>query len=81
MATSMPNPQAAAPQGGGGAAPQANPLATTLGKVAMLVKQIAQQNPSVQEDLSNAVNSIVQAIQKSSQAGQAPQQAPAPPQQ
>jgi hypothetical protein len=87
MATNpMPNPQASAPQPGGGGdasqGQQANPLQTTLGKVAMLLKQVAGQNPSVQEDLNNAVNSLVQAIQKSSQAApSAPQQSPAPPQQ
>lgn len=84
MATAgMPNPQGAAPQPGGGApAPQANPLQDTLGKVAMLLKQIGSQNTVVQEDLNNAVNSLVQAIQKTSQAGSsAPQQSPAPQQQ
>lgn len=83
MATSMPNLQAAAPQpGGGSASPEANPLQTTLGKVAMLLKQIASQNTSVQEPLNTAVQSIVQAIQMSAQGGvqQQPQQPQAPPQ-
>lgn len=86
MATSMPNPQASAPQPGGGAAPQqgaqANPLQTTLGKLAMLTKQIAQQNQSVQEPLDRAVQAFVEAIQMSAQAApSAPQQASAPMQQ
>lgn len=83
MATSMPNPQAAAPQpGGGGAAPpQANELQTTLGKIAMLLKQIAAQNVSVQEPLNTAVQSIVKAITMSSQAATQPAPQPAAPQQ
>lgn len=81
MATSMANPQASAPQQGAGAAPQANPLQETLGKVARLLHQIATQNVSVQEPLNKAVMSIVQAIQMSSQAQTAPPQQPqAPPQ-
>ena len=81
MATSMANPQASAPQQGADAgASQANPLQTTLGKVAMLLKQIAQQNTSVQEPLNTTVQSIVQAIQMSSQAATQPQQPSAPPQ-
>lgn len=78
----MPNPQASAPQqpGAGAASPDANPLQTTLGKIAMLLKQIASQNVSVQEPLNTAVNSIVQAIQMGRQASVAPpQQAQAPP--
>jgi len=84
MATSMANPQASAPQpqGADAGASQANPLQTTLGKIAMLLKQVAQQNTSVQEPLNQAVQSIVQAIQMSSQAATQPQQQPsAPPQQ
>jgi hypothetical protein len=86
MATSMANPQASAPQptpqGADAGASQANPLQTTLGKIAMLLKQVAQQNTSVQEPLNQAVQSIVQAIQMSSQAAtQQPQQPSAPPQQ
>jgi hypothetical protein len=53
-----------------------------LGKVAVLLKQLGQQNTVVQEDLNAAVQSIVQAIQKTQQAsGSAPQQGQAPPQQ
>lgn len=75
MATSpMPNPQASAPQGAG--APQANQLQTSLGKIAMMLHQIATQNVSVQDPLNKAVQSIVQAIQASSQA--ATQQPPQP---
>jgi len=79
----MPNPQASAPppQAGAGAS-QANPLQETLGKIAMLLKQVAAQNTSVQEPLNSAVQNIVQAIQMSAQAGpSAPQQASAPMQQ
>ena len=75
----MPNPQASAPQEGADAASQANPLQTTLGKIAMMLKQIAQQNVSVQDPLNQAVQNIVQAIQMSSQAGtQQPPQPSAP---
>jgi len=83
MATSMPNPQAPAPQPDPGAAQQqVNPLQDTLGKIAMALKQIGAQNTVVQDDLNNAVNSIVTAIQKTAQAGSsAPQQPAAPPQQ
>lgn len=83
MATSMANPQASAPQptGAGAGASQANPLQTTLGKIAMMLKQIAQSNTSVQDPLNQAVQAIVQAIQMSSQAATQPQQQPqAPPQ-
>lgn len=81
MATSpMPNPQASAPQPGADSA-QANPLQTTLGKIAMMLKQIAQGNTSIQDPLNQAVQSIVQAIQMSSQAAVQPQQQPAAPQQ
>jgi len=80
MATAaLPNPQASAPQGAG--APQANPLQTTLGKIAMMLKQIAQQNVSVQDPLNQAVQSIVQAIQMSSQAATQPPPQPSAPQQ
>jgi hypothetical protein len=73
----MPNPQAAtAPPGGG---QPANPLTETLGKIAMLLKQVAAQNTSVQEPLNAAVQNIVQAIQMSAQASpSAPQQPSAP---
>ena len=82
MSPSMPNPQASAPQPGAGASPDANPLQTTLGKIAMMLKTIATQNTSVQEPLNAAVQSIVQAIQMGQQAQSAPpQQAAAPPQQ
>jgi len=78
----MANPQASAPQPGADAgASQANPLQTTLGKIAMLIKKLAADNTSVQEPLNQAVQSIVQAIQMSSQATMQPQQPSAPPQQ
>lgn len=82
MATAaQSNPQASAPQPGVGAE-QANPLQTTLGRIAMLLKQIASQNVSVQEPLNTAVQNIVQAIQMARQAQTAPpSQASAPVQQ
>ena len=81
MATSpTPNPQASAPQPGADAgASQANPLQASLGKIAMLLHQLATQNTSVQDPLNQAVQNIVQAIQMSSQAQTAPQQQPAAP--
>lgn len=81
MATTMTNPQASAPQPGAGASPEANQLQTTLGKIAMMLHQIATQNVSVQDPLNKAVQSIVQAIQMSSQAATQPQQQPSAPQQ
>lgn len=83
MATAALNPQASAPQSGAApASPEANQLQTALGKIAMLLKQIAAQNVSVQEPLNSAVNSIVQAIQMARQAQVAPPSQPAaPPQQ
>lgn len=82
MATAgMPNPQASAPQPGADASPQANPLQTTLGKIIQIVHTLATQNVSVQEPLNQAVQSMVQAIQMSSQAAMQPQQQQqAPPQ-
>jgi hypothetical protein len=81
MATSMANPQASAPQPGAGASAPQNPLQTTLGKIAQILHTLATQNVSVQEDLNQAVMSIVQAIQKSAQAPtQQPPQPGAPPQ-
>lgn len=87
MATSPAlNPQASAPSptGGAGAAPQGDsPIKAILGKVIQQVLYpMSQQNPSIQEDLSNAIRSLVTAIQKTDQsAGGPPQQPPAPPQQ
>lgn len=84
-ASAMPNPQASAPApGGGGASPQANPLQQMLSKVAMMLKQLGQQNTTIQPELDAAIGAIVQALQKSSQAAPGdPQQAQpaAPPQQ
>lgn len=79
-----PNPQASAPQpgGAGAASPDANPIQSTLGKIAMMLKQMASQNTSIQDPLNQAVQNIVQAIQMSGQAQSAPPQHPqAPPQQ
>jgi hypothetical protein len=85
MASFMPNPQASSPQpdqGGAPASPQANPLQGMLGKIVLLLRQLGQQNTVIQEDLNNASQSLIQALQKVSQAsGGPPQQAPAPQQQ
>jgi hypothetical protein len=77
----MPNPQASAPQPAAGAGD--NPIKQVLGKVIQQVLYpLSQQNPSIQEDLSNAIRSLVSAIQKADQgASSAPQQPPAPTQQ
>jgi hypothetical protein len=80
MATSMPNPQAAAPQPGGGGdasqqdqqGQQANPLQTTLGKLAMFIRQLATQNVVVQPELQQASSLLIQALQKASQAAPGP---------
>ena len=84
MATSMPNPQASAPSptGGAGASPD-NPIKQVLGGVIQkILYPMVQQNPSIQEDLSAAIRSLVQAIQKTDQNASGPAQQPAaPPQQ
>ena len=80
MATSMPNPQAAAPQPGGGGdasqqdqqGQQANPLQTTLGQLAMFIRQLATQNVVVQPELQQASSLLIQALQKASQAAPGP---------
>ena len=87
MATSVANPQAAAPgppppQGGqgGGDQQQANPLQETLGKLVLFLRQLGSQNVVVQNELNQASSILIQALQKVSQAspGQ-PQQPAAPP--
>ncbi len=77
----MPNPQASAPQPG--AEPAANPVKQVLGKVIQqILYPMSQQNPTIQEDLQNAIRALVSAIQKADQsAAGPPQQAPAPQQQ
>ena len=75
----MPNPQGAAPQPG--AAPQANPLQTTLAKVAMILRQLGSQNQIISDNMTNAAQQCIEALQKVSQASSGPpQQPPAPPQ-
>jgi hypothetical protein len=72
------NPQAAAPQP---ASPQANPLQESLGKLAMLVRQLGMQNTIIQPEMQQASALFVQALQKVSQASAGPpQQLAAPPQ-
>lgn len=89
MATSQPNPQAAAPQpGGGGDASQdqgqqgANPLQTILGRLAIALRTIGTQNTVIQPEMQQAASAVIQALQKSSQAAPGPAQPmSAPPQQ
>ena len=79
----MPNPQASAPQpGGGGASPQGNPPKDMLGKIVQVLHQMATQNATIQDPLNQAVQQLVQAIQVVDQSSpSAPQAAAAPPQQ
>jgi type VI protein secretion system component VasF len=80
MATSsMPNPQASAPQQG--ASPAANPLQEILAKVLMVIRQLGRQNTTIQPELNAATQSLVSAIQKVSQSSGPAQQAPVPTQQ
>lgn len=81
MATSMPNPQASAPQpGGGGDAPQqdpqgggqANPLQTILGRLAIALRTIGSQNTVIQPEMQQAASAVIQALQKASQAAPGP---------
>ena len=93
MATSQPNPQAAAPQpGGGGDASagqdqgqgggQANQLQTILGRLAMALRTIGSQNAVIQPEMQQAASAVIAALQKSSQAAPGPpSQLQAPPQQ
>jgi hypothetical protein len=83
MATSMANPQAAAPQpgGGGDAQQQANPLQTILGRLAMALRTIGQQNAVIQPEMQQAASAVISALQKASQAAPGPpSQLQAPPQ-
>ena len=76
----MPNPQGAAPQPdpNGGAA---NPLQEMLAKIAMLLRQLGSQNQIIADDMQTASQSVIQALQKVSQAQSGPPpQSPAPPQ-
>lgn len=76
------NPQASAPQPGGGGAPQANPLQEMLGKVAILARQLGTQNTVIQPEMQQISAIAIQALQKVSQAAAGPAQpASAPPQQ
>jgi hypothetical protein len=84
MTSPTPQPtQAGAPSG----APQpqqqqANPLQETLGKLAMLVRQLGTQNTIIQPEMQQASAIFVQALQKASQAQAGPAQPmQAPPQQ
>jgi hypothetical protein len=66
----------AAPGGSPGQA-QANPLQQVLGKLIQAVDQMSQQNPIVQQELSEAKTAFVKALQKTMLAGR-PQQQGAP---
>jgi len=79
------NPQAGAPQPGasaGGQSPSANPLQETLGKIAILCRQLGSQNTVIQPEMQQVSGVLVQALQKVSQASSGPPQPmTAPPQQ
>jgi hypothetical protein len=84
---SLDNPQAGAPdpsQGGGApaSAPQANPLQESLGRLAILSRQLGMQNTLIQPEMQQISSIAVQALQKVSQAASGPPQPmSAPPQQ
>jgi hypothetical protein len=85
MATSIANPQAAAPgpeqDQGGASGQQANPLQTILARIAITLRQIGQQNTVIQPEMQQASSILISALQKSSQAAPgAPQPLSAPPQ-
>jgi hypothetical protein len=85
MATSMPNPQASAPQPGGGGdaqgGQQANQLQTILGRLAMAARTIGSQNTVIQSEMQQAASLFITALQKVSQAAPGPAQPmQAPPQ-
>jgi len=87
MATSLANPQAAAPGPDPGAAgspqggQQANPLQTILGRLAIALRTIGQQNTVIQPEMQQASSILISALQKASQAAPgAPQPLAAPPQ-
>ena len=68
------------PAGGGGVAPaqqQANPLQTALAKLAQVCDQMSQQNPVVQQELNDAKQAFVRALQKTMMAAR-PQEATTP---
>lgn len=76
----MPNPQGAAPQPDPNAG-AANPLQEMLAKIAMLLRQLGSQNQIIADDMQTASQSVIQALQKVSQAQSGPPpQSPAPPQ-
>jgi hypothetical protein len=77
------NPQAAAPSGAPSqGSPQANPLQQVLGQLVMAVRQIGTQNTIIQPEMQQISQTLVQALQKVSQAGSGPAQPlSAPPQQ
>lgn len=76
----MPNPQGAAPQPDPNSG-AANPLQEMLAKIAMLLRQLGSQNQIIADDMQTASQSVIQALQKVSQAASGPPpQSPAPPQ-
>lgn len=84
MGTSVANPQASAPGPQQGAQPdqqQANPLQESLGKLVLMLRQLAQQNQVIQPELMQMASIGIQALQKVSQASAGPAVQPsAPPQ-
>jgi hypothetical protein len=77
------NPQAGAPPAGGpsSGSSQANPLQESLGKLVMLCRQLGAQNTIIQPEMQQCSQTLVQALQKVSQAGSGPAQPlAAPPQ-
>jgi len=81
MATSMPNPQGAAPPPDPNAGATANPLQEMLAKIAMLLRQLGSQNQIIADQMNTAQQAVIQALQTVSQAQSGPPpQSPAPPQ-
>lgn len=84
MATPAQGSPPQAPPDAGGVSPadqQANPLQTTLAKLAQLCQTLADQNPVVSDDVLQARSAFIQALQKTMMsAAPSPDQNPTPPQ-
>jgi hypothetical protein len=69
-----PTPQpAGSPDAGAGVSPadqQANPLQVTLAKLTQVLQQMADQNPTVSDDLMQAKSALVSALQKTMMSAQ-----------
>ena len=57
---------------------QANPLQQALAQLAKMMEQMAQQNPIVQAELSEARGALVKALQKTMMASRPQEPAPSP---